>query len=143
MHIVLVLVLLAGLVFALSGFIADHWIACTTLLAVSIGALLVRTHSARKQKLEIERIQRDERDAKRARLGAVHDAPTVERLMRGQLAKGDTEAMVLEARGEPAAREERNVASRKHATWKYGQVGTGRFTGRVIFEDGRVDRWVD
>jgi hypothetical protein len=143
MHVVLVLVLIVALGFSLAGFVADHWVASSALLAAGVGALGVRWILGRQTRLETMRAAHEAQATKLARLSAQHDAATVDRLTRGVIAKGDTREMVREARGEPAVQDERTVGTKREVIWKYGQRGAGRFAGRVIFEDGRVERWVD
>ena len=69
------------------------------------------------------------------------DEATAQRITQGEVWEGMTEAMLIDARGRPVSRDQRNIKGRVRETWKYNQTGRGRFATRIIVDDGRVIGW--
>ena len=69
------------------------------------------------------------------------DEATAQRITLGEVWEGMTEAMLIDARGLPVSRDQRNIKGRIRETWKYNQTGRGRFATRIIVNDGRVIGW--
>lgn len=63
------------------------------------------------------------------------------RIVRGEVWQGQTEVMLLEARGAPADQDEHVMKTKTKRTYKYGAQGGNRYTLRVMLEDGVVVGW--
>lgn len=85
------------------------------------------------------RAARQRREALTARFGPdVADA-----IMRRQVWQGQTEAMLIEARGAPADVDETVLKTKVKRTYKFERVAANRFAFKVFVENGVVVGWED
>jgi hypothetical protein len=65
----------------------------------------------------------------------------VEAIMNKQLWQGATPEQVVDSWGEPEDMDHTVLKNKTKQTWKYGQIGKGRYRQRVFIEDDRVVGW--
>ena len=82
------------------------------------------------------------RKIKRAMLMRRHgDVEMVDTIMAGQIARGMSLDMVLDAWGTPADMDETVLKTKTKRELKYDQTGKNRFGTRVYLENGEVVGW--
>jgi hypothetical protein len=69
------------------------------------------------------------------------DQILVDRLMRREIWEGQTEAQLLDARGNPAAVDRKVLKTKTSEVWKYERIGKGQYGLRVFVENGSVAGW--
>lgn len=103
-----------------------------TILLLFIALLLVPGYLRRKRLA-----------VRRASLTARFGAEVAEMILKRRVWQGQTEEMLLEARGAPAHVEETVLKTKTKRVFKYEPAPGNRFKLRVMVEDGVVVGWED
>jgi hypothetical protein len=69
------------------------------------------------------------------------DPQIADKILKGEIWQGMTEAQLIDSWGRPEAREQNVLKTKTTATFKYGMTGKNRFADRVMLENGVVVGW--
>jgi len=85
-----------------------------------------------------------DREARLASLRAKYrDEGLVQALMNGQFWQGQTASQLKDALGDPHAKDDVLLKSRKREIWKYRPIGVNRYSLRITLDDDLVAGWVE
>lgn len=85
-----------------------------------------------------------DREARLASLRAKYrDEGLVQALMKGQFWQGQTASQLKDALGDPQAKDDVQLKSRKREIWKYRPIGVNRYSLRITLDDDLVASWVE
>lgn len=101
----------------------------------------VRAEQRRREEEESRRNAADKVRRRREELVTRFGVEATERILRREMWQGQTEDMLIEARGAPAEKESKVLKTKSKATFKYGWEGAKRYRLRVFLENGVVVGW--
>jgi hypothetical protein len=102
-----------------------------TLLTICIaGVFLVVWYKYAKRKARIEYLS-----------GKYGDARIVDLIMRHCYWQGQTAEQLTDSRGNPEAKDDKLLKTKKREVWKYNRAGVNRYALRITLDDGIVTGW--
>lgn len=105
-----------------------------TVLAVVIVLVLISRQKARRRRLAYEAWV----DGLRAKY---KKESIVQRIVNSEIWDRQTEAQLIDSRGEPVARDEKVLKTKRREIWKYEELREGQFALRITVDNGKVVGW--
>ncbi|RYH62357.1 MAG: DUF2845 domain-containing protein [Alcaligenaceae bacterium] len=103
-------------------------------LALVIVLVLISRQKARKRRLEHEAWVDGLREKYK-------QETIVQRIVNSEIWDGQTEAQLIDSRGEPVARDEKVLKTKRREIWKYEELRKGQFALRITVDNGKVVGW--
>lgn len=119
---------------AFSWLIGNLVLIALTMLALVIVIWLIARHRAQR------RTQDHQALIERLRAKYKKDE-IVQRILKAEVWEGQSEAQLLDSRGEPVARDLKVLKTKRREIWKYHEIRKNQFALRITLDNGKVMSW--
>lgn len=119
---------------AFSWLIGNIALIAAAVLTIFVVLALMAVQSARRK--------RRDHEAWVAHLKAKYKSDSVvQRILNSEIWPGQSAAQLIDSRGEPAAKDEKVLKTKRREVWKYDEIRKNQYALRITVENGKVASW--